>query len=346
MSEPEPPRDQLLEEAATWFARMRGPDAEESRGAFEAWLRRGALHRAAYNRASEIFSMGKFLAEDGPGETQPAVRADEPAPEGRRRRLGAAAMALLVLVAAGLVALRLLAAEPHAQRLAHGAGSPALASHQIVTAPRQRERVRLADGSIVSLEADTAIDVGLDSSQRRLALRRGRVRVEVFHEPRPFVVDIGGGQVVARGTVFEVGLGADRRVVVRLVSGAVDVILPRPREARGAGNAARRLRPGETLSYVAAQVEPAAATGAPAAHSGRAAAPSAMDHQGAEVSALVAAANRESARPIRLADPRIGSRRVSGRFRTDDTLVLAERLAALFDLSVEAGPDEIVLRRR
>ena len=67
MSEPEtgpPAEDQLLQEAAAWFARMRGPDAEASRDEFEAWLARGALHRRAYNRAAEIFAMGKVLGDN------------------------------------------------------------------------------------------------------------------------------------------------------------------------------------------------------------------------------------------------------------------------------------------
>ena len=55
MSEPDRdrPQGQLFEEAAAWFARMRGPDAEASRDEFEAWLARGALHRSAYNRAAD-----------------------------------------------------------------------------------------------------------------------------------------------------------------------------------------------------------------------------------------------------------------------------------------------------
>ena len=81
MIEPERdrPKGQLFEEAAGWFARMRGPDAEASREEFEAWLARGALHRSAYNRAAEVFAMGKLLEEE---ETQ----ARHP-----RRRLAAAA---------------------------------------------------------------------------------------------------------------------------------------------------------------------------------------------------------------------------------------------------------------
>ncbi len=64
---PDPPsRDQLMREAAEWFVLMHGSDSEEHQAEFKAWLRRGALHRAAYNRAVEIYSMGKVLKEDPP----------------------------------------------------------------------------------------------------------------------------------------------------------------------------------------------------------------------------------------------------------------------------------------
>ena len=55
--------DALDAQAAHWFARMRAPDAEASREAFETWLAERPEHRSAYSRAAEIFAMGKLLAE-------------------------------------------------------------------------------------------------------------------------------------------------------------------------------------------------------------------------------------------------------------------------------------------
>lgn len=344
MSEPESPsprRDQLLEEAASWFARMRGPDAEASRDAFEAWLRRGALHRAAYNRASEIFAMGKFLDEDGP------VRPVSPQGRGgdvRQRRRWAAVAAGLLVFAAGLLALQLLGAGPVKMAEDHR-GAPS-APDSLTTAAGEIKSVRLADGSVLTLEGDTALDVELGQAVRHLRLMRGRALVEVFHEARPFMVDIGGGRVIARGTVFEVALGRDRQVTVRLISGAVDVTIP-GRAPNRPSPVTRRLRPGESVAYGAVGDEAAApATGATATAPVPLAPEASIDHQDIDVATLVEAANRGSRRPIRLADSAIDRQRVSGRFRTDDTLVLAERIALLFDLRVEAGPDEIVLRRR
>src|SRR3546814_16729928 len=41
---------------------MRGPDAQSYRPQFEHWLSLGASHRDAYERAGEIFALGRFLA--------------------------------------------------------------------------------------------------------------------------------------------------------------------------------------------------------------------------------------------------------------------------------------------
>jgi transmembrane sensor len=56
-----PPGSASREEAANWFVRMRGPDAYEARPDFEVWLASNALHRDAYNRITEVFSLGKGL---------------------------------------------------------------------------------------------------------------------------------------------------------------------------------------------------------------------------------------------------------------------------------------------
>lgn len=348
-TEPIPPtQDQLLQEAATWFARMRGPDAEASRAEFEAWLRRGALHRQAYNRASEIFAMGKILAEDS--EPSPP----EPSQEVRRRGRMTVAWAfgaLLALIAAGWFVLQRNGFDSNPNDpIADGGSSLPPAEILSTTAAGQRT-LRLADGSLVVLEADSLVEVRLGPSERRLDLRRGQGRFRVFHDRRPFVVHAGGGQVVARGTIFDVGYAADRRVTVRLIEGIVDVTYPAQSAPGGPAASTRRLRPGQALSYGIADGQEARtlppAASRDAHRPGAASAPqAARDFDGIALAELIAAANRGSALPIRLASPALGERRVSGRFRIDDTMLLAERLALLFDLDIHRGTDVIVLRTR
>lgn len=68
-------------------------------------------------------------------------------------------------------------------------------------------------------------------------------------------------------------------------------------------------------------------------------------YEGISVAELIAMANVGSVRPIRLAEPSIGERHVSGRFRLEDQARLAQRLAVLFNLDADyRQPGEIVLR--
>ncbi len=351
MSEPEAPPTggQLLEEAAAWFARMRGPEAEASRPEFEAWLRRGALHRQAYNRAAEIFAMGKLLSDEEvlPNPPKPAAR-----PDGLRRPrlLAAVAATLLALVAAAWLALGNAPSTNLPQRLAGAdqAAPPAYAA-RLAAEPGRTRSVPLPDGSAVTLEGGTRLEVLLGPSERRFRLISGKARFEVFHERRPFVVQAGGGRVTAHGTVFDVGLSSENGVTVRLIEGIVDVDLPAPSAGPGRGSTTRRMRPGESLSYAAAAggsddtilppephfLESASATGNDAVR----------DYEAVTVAELIARANRGSDRPIRLTEPALAARHVSGRFRVEDSALLAERLAILFDLDADyEHPHEIVLR--
>jgi transmembrane sensor len=348
MSEPEAPpptQDQLMQEAAAWFARMRGPDAEASRDEFEGWLRRGALHRSAYNRAAEIFAMGKVLAED---QVPPA---QEPRATGSRhpRRTFAMLAALLVLLAAAWLVLNAMSDrqpwQPHKTGSPAGIGSTARFS----ASPAAARTARLPDNSLVTLSRGARIETAFSSSERRIRLEKGQARFEVSRDRRPFVVDAGGGSITARGTVFDVAVSPGRRVMVRLVEGIVDVTFPSGNEP-ATTPAVSRMRPGETLSFTAAPGGQAATTrptGSSDAINTSTVPAHVQDYEAVTIAALVEAANRGSARPIRIERPAIGERRVTGRFQINDTGLLAERLALLFDLVIDQRDrGEILLRAR
>ena len=337
--------DQLWSEATVWFARMRSPDAEAFRWEFEEWLARGALHRRYYNRASEPWLHGTAAyAEEralihGVGNQQP-----EPTPETRPKRGAIAAMIAGSIFVAGSAMLYLAG-----DRRDVGPERPAIAaqavtgSARIATAAPEQRLVQLADGSVVVLGGDTQLEVQFAAAMRHLRLDRGNARFEVAHEARPFVVLAGGGSVTAHGTIFDVGITPDHRVSVRLIRGSVDVRFPAPERAK-VEPLPRLLHPGEAVSFeatVARASDPARAI--PATTAGQ----EARDYRGVPLAEIVGEANRNSVVPIRLAEPAIAQQQMSGRFRIDDTAVLAERLAALLDLVLDrTNPSEIVLRRK
>lgn len=336
-SSSEPPfGDQLMREAAGWFARMRGPDAEASRPEFEAWLARGALHRRAYNRASEVFAMGKLLSEDA-GEHSSSLKHHDRA----QTLIHATGVALLIIaLAAGWMAIN---PDSGHWRASKGA---AVTSAQLATGPSEVRSMRLADGSLVRLEASTDLSALIDDRARRLTLRRGAALFEAAHEARPFIVYAGGGSVIARGTMFTVAFEEGGNVNVRLFRGAVDVMVPE--RSSNADSGVRHLKAGQALRYRAVGPTDTPATktdvGSPAPSASLA---SPQEFDSVRIADLVAAANRRSPQQIEFADPTIGELRLSGRFRIDDTQLLALRIAALFDLAIDRdGAGEITLRRK
>jgi len=323
--------EELAREAATWFARMRGPDAEARQGEFDAWLARGPEHRAAYNRASEVFALGKLLA-DGP------VADAKPRPVWR---IPVTAVIACLLAAAVWFATRDNFAPP---QTASTIGAPV--RNLLATEPGEERLARLEDGSTARLASDSRLAITFGRSQRVLTLEKGSVRFDVHHEARPFIVMAGGGSVTARGTMFDVSLTKPGQVEVRLIRGVIDVQLPHPHPNQIAP--IRRLVAGESIAFVVPSNRAPRPLPPQLAPSGLAAVDADADARSfasVPVAALVAEANRSAARPIMLADSSLGVQRVSGRLRVDDTEKLAGRLSGLFGWSIDRrDPKVIVLK--
>lgn len=341
--------DQLLEEASLWFARMRGPDAEVFRPEFEKWLSLGAAHRGAYNRAGEIFALGRFLAQEEADQIA-AKSSRMPQPLARPRWVITAG-----LVAAAAVGLWI--GKPYwlkGEAPSSQADAPNLAgsiqenrSFSTVSAGRRRET--LSDGSMVTLEAGSILRTNFSDRRRELRLERGTARFEVAHERRPFVVLAGGGSVTARGTIFDVIVTGSDRVTVRLLRGAVDVARPATPDDGDTAPRVTRLSVGEELSFsVGSAGRPTnAGKGIGLGTDPRPTdASDVREFDEQPLSAVIAETNRGSATQIRLDDASLGDLKVSGRFRIDDPDQVADRLAHLFELEANRSkPDQIILRR-
>ncbi len=118
----------------------------------------------------------------------------------------------------------------------------------------ERRLVTLDDGSRLSLDAASAVEVRYDAERRALRLLAGRARFEVAKDPRrPFAVTAGDRMVVATGTAFSIELfRAEMRVV--LYQGSVSVLedgpadqVPRHVLLQGRTPADRMLAPSTAL---------------------------------------------------------------------------------------------------
>lgn len=341
---PAPDHSQLQLEAATWFARMRGPNADAHKAEFDAWLARSALHRGAYNRAAEVWNLGKFLAEPGTAAEAPA--AVEPAIRRKRPALMALSVCIAcVMLLGGWLALSKLGYVSRGIQPEIAGPRRSLLEQPIrlATVPGENRTVRLSDGSLVSLRPDTRLAVSFDKAGRGLRLERGSARFEVAHESRPFIVTAGSGTVTARGTLFDVSVAADNHVTVKLLRGSVDVAMPT--QSRSPAQPARiitRLAPGDRVDFAdtgsRAQPQPASSPGAGSAT---------IDLDHVRLADLLSTANHNAPVQISLGDPGLGELEVSGVMRINDPDKLADHLAAVLDLNIDRpAPSRIVLRRR
>ncbi len=288
--------DALRRDAALWFARMRGPEADRWRAEFEVWFA-VPEHRIAYSRASEVFGLGKLLRDEG-GFVELPRRAFT-----RNVIVGGAAACLLG--AGGWLALA-------------GRGRK---DDILVTRRGEIRDVALADGSTATLDTGTrlALEIG---AERGVNLVHGRARFRVATDPRRFVVSAGTSTVVAHGAVFDV-TREENGTAVALLEGRIEV------EDAGAvlqlspGEGVRRETDGDLVRGVAARRDAEWPAGIAV-------------FEAAALKEVIGAANRYGPETLVLAGADLADLRVSGRFRVNDPRLLAPQLARMFGLRVEA----------
>lgn len=197
--------DVAIERAMEWLLRreMAPSDAVLERD-FQAWLAAAELHRQAYEAVQSTWTeLGELPA---PASTDNVVALPVRAP--LRRRWYAAA-------AAFVAACVLIVAFPSLHR-------SLVADYE--TGVAELRDVSLPDGSVVQLDAGSAIAVDYEGTERRIVLLSGQAFFRVTRDAhRPFSVLAGDVSVVVTGTSFSVAKTA-ARIDVEVETGSVEVL--------------------------------------------------------------------------------------------------------------------------
>ena len=323
-------RDLDAREAAANFVvrRAEGWTAGEA-ALFEAWLEADASHQTAFEAADRGWAV--FENTDG-HEILAAIReralAARPA---RRTPWRAMALAASILVAVGLaIVVPRLTLAPSAP-----VETPA-ATFQYTTARGEIREVRLPDGSIVTLDADSALTGRFTDKRRSLTLQHGRALFAVAHNhARPFVVAAGRRDVVAVGTRFDVDMAAGT-LTVTVLEGQVTVA---PR-----GDASKAVALGAGQRIVDRDGRPLLqATPVDETNAWRDGV-IAFDDQ--TVAEAITVMNRYGGQRVLSRDPEIDALRVSGQFRAGEGDSFASTLADLHDLRVVRRAEGVELVRK
>jgi transmembrane sensor len=205
-----------LEQAGRWCALLADGDLPASeRAQFDEWLTQDPENEVAFDRVARVWNN---LSDAAAAPEVIALRTE----------------ALVAFRAANV--RRWTANDPIRLKWAAGAAAAILAV--IVpagmwystwptiyeTGVGERELAMLGDGSKVSLDADTEVEVRLRDDRRDLVLKQGRAKFDVAKDAlRPFRVEVGDKIVVATGTSFSVELVNGKAHVV-LYEGRVSVV--------------------------------------------------------------------------------------------------------------------------
>ena len=326
-----PDRD---EEAARWRLRLSestplGAEEEARLGAYLA----DPENAAAFEEQARLWGLIEFAA----GQPEmirlradalqsfscaQAARWSGPSTLRHRNRLFAAAAAVLLLVAS----VSALVYEPVTiYRTTQG----------------ERRVVMLADGSRLSLDADTQVKVQLGDDRRDLWLERGRAKFDVARNPlRPFVVTAGERRIVATGTAFSVEL-VGPKLSVLLYEGRVLVLDASSGDRRHnvALNAGTMLT-ASAGSRTSAVTRPIVDAQSLAWEGGQ------INFTREPLADALVRVNRYAVRPIKIDDATVDTIPISGVFNAGDTEAFLEAVTMVNNLKIVRKPDHVLLTRR
>ena len=174
----------------------------------------------------------------------------------------------------------------------------------MLTSGAVAENVKLEDGTAVRLEPASAIRIDLTRTERRAQLRRGRARLAVVDDSRPFLLEAGSARSEVREGEFELSVDTGHGEIRELTRG----------QSVSAGDG----------PAIAAELARSAVT----------ARDDVLEFKATPLAEVALLANQTSAQPGLDIDPRLGALRVTGVFKSGDTVALARSLALVFDLEL------------
>jgi transmembrane sensor len=187
------------------------------------------------------------------------------------------------------------------------------------TVQGERRIIMLADGSKISLDANSEVTVRYSKTARQLHLLQGQARFDVAHDvERPFSVVAGNQKVIATGTAFNIDM-VNQKILVTLIEGHVVVVdedrhvaMPifKPRWPSQV-----ELSAGQQLAAIPAvppAIEPANIQRVTAWTNGQ------IVFDNEELSSVVARVNRYTSTRVVISDPKVATMRISGVLNAGD----------------------------
>jgi transmembrane sensor len=322
----------VTEQASAWWMLLNeGSATDADHRAFSDWVARSPERVSAYLQAAQLAQ-----ALRSPATQWPATPVDEliraaatpgvarlpgvvtsASPPRRSMRL-VPPLAVAGLFAAVFVAIGVYFFYPRTERFE--------------TALGEQRSVTLDDGSLVTLNTTSAIEVAFDKAGRRVTLVAGEALFHVAHETaRPFDVTAGDVTVRAVGTQFNVDRHSpSTRVMV--VEGNVEVSAGPARVPVGAGEQA----------IVAPQGTPQVSR--VNAVAGTAWTRRQLIFENQSLGEIAIELNRYNRKTIDIQSESLRAEQVTGVFQSNDPASFLEFIARIPGVSIEAAADRYIVR--
>jgi transmembrane sensor len=334
---------QIEESAAVWLARRdSGNWSETDQADLNEWLRASTARRVAYLRLEAAWAQAGRLKALGAGLALDQVPASgalgnnsfckstetDSAPTlsactKTLRRWAYASAASILMCASGATAWYFY--SPHG------------ASYETVVGGM--EAIPLSDGSHVTLNSDSEVQVTVTAKERGVQLNHGEAFFEVAKDPtRPFIVKAGHARVIAVGTQFSVRRERDQVDVV-VIEGHVRV----ERDNQTTGEPPALLVPGSVArsdgSSVLVQVKPL-----PEAEAILSWRSGFLIFHDTPLKEAVAQFNRYNARKIIIDDPNVANLRIGGNFKSTNAEAFVRLIESGLPIRAEHRDGRIILR--
>jgi len=362
----------VRETAAAWHDRLqRERVSEDTRRAFTQWLAESPEHRRAYEAIDRTWSALRARAREPEIlalRHEAALRLTRDTSRSLRpMRWVAVALAIGVLAA-------IVVSLPRDERsLKAWIFETYLSTNRTyATTVGERLVVALTDGSQVTLDTQSELQVAFSKQERRVRVTRGQALFEVAKDrARPFAVEVRNRRFVAVGTTFGVRVD-DTQIQVTMVEGTVRVerttdASPGPARAEES-NHSRRGSEGPGMAQTTAGARTALLPAVTTLTTGEQLVVDAQseDHvhpvdpdqvtswrrgqiifDNTRLGDAVAELNRYSDTKVELADPALADLRLSGAFATGRSNLFVEAVTSYFPVAVASSDARaVVLKAR
>jgi transmembrane sensor len=355
---PLPDRKAIEAEACAWIAQLDGTEpSQQDLAALREWMDRSPAHRQAIEQLSALWDDLNIFTE---------LAVPRPDPEGGRRKgffsglfqrmagpVPAMITACVLLLAIGVVTWQWRDTGSAPPTLADEAEVPPGAVVQAgihTTAIGEQESIELADGSRITLNTDSQVEIAFNDDSRDIRLLKGEALFEVEQDPeRPFRVYAGNGLVRAIGTSFTVYLKDPDNVSVTVSEGEVELAaVSVPAVEQSPGNTAEvpaaplaRIKAGQIATFglnieSILTLEHAELSRRLSWRNGM------LSFDGEPLSEAVREVSRYTTQEIVILDPALRDLRIGGYFKAGETEAMFDALESSFGVRVERINESLV----